>query len=63
VVQAPTFFKLPQRLDSVVRNDEQIGVSVYVLQDLSENLVKGAVLVRECSDRPWLAFIRHYACV
>jgi hypothetical protein len=31
----------------VARNSEQIGVCVYVLQDLSENLIKGAVLVRE----------------
>ena len=47
VVPAATLFKLPQRLDSVVRNDEQVGVFVYVLQNLSKNLVKGAVLVGE----------------
>jgi hypothetical protein len=42
-----TLLKFPQRLDSVVGNDEQVGVFVYVLQDLSEHLVKGTVLVRE----------------
>src|SRR5467141_861664 len=47
MVQAPTLFKFPQRLDSMVGNNEKVGILVNILQDLSEHLVKRTVLVRE----------------
>src|SRR5215470_2324607 len=50
VVEPPTLLKFPQRFDSMVGNNKQISVFVYVLQDLSEHFVEGAVLGRECID-------------
>ena len=47
MVESPTLFKFSQRLDSMVGNNEKVGILVNVLQDLSEHLVKRAVLVRE----------------
>src|SRR5947209_3130838 len=38
---------ITQRLDAMIRDDEEICVLIYVLQDGAENFVHGAILIRE----------------
>ena len=41
------FFKLPQRLDAVVRDDHHVRVFIHVLQNCAKHFIESDVLIRE----------------